>query len=159
KRHKKHKRGMRESNHQSPLMEKILSPVMGSAHVHAEINALCDIIRETSFEIHKFLRNGHLEKIYENALVHRLGKQGIDLKQQHPLNVFDEDGTLLGQLCVDLFVADRLVVELKACRVLADEHVAQLLGYLRASRIEHGLLINFGGQKLQIKKYILSRSI
>jgi len=71
--------------------------------------------------------------------------------------LFDEDGTLLGQLCADLFVADRLVVELKACRGLADEDVAQLLGYLRASRIEHGLLINFGAQKLQIKKYILSR--
>lgn len=52
----------------------------------------------------------------------------------------------------------RLVVEIKACRSLIDDHVAQLLGYLRASRIELGLLINFGGPKLQIKKYILDRS-
>jgi len=52
-------------------------------------------------------------------------------------------------------VANRLIVEVKACRALVDEHIAQLLGYLRASRIEHGLLINFG-QKLQIKKYILN---
>lgn len=50
-----------------------------------------------------------------------------------------------------------IVIEVKACRVLVDEHIAQLLGYLRASRIEHGLLINFGGQKFQIKKYILSK--
>jgi GxxExxY protein len=129
-----------EPNHQDP----------------AGINKLCDLVRETSFEIHKFLRSGHLEKIYENALAHRLTKMGIKVEQQHPLNVFDEDGTMLGHFSADLFVADRLVIELKACRVLVDEHIAQLLGYLRAARIEHGLLINFGGPKLQIKKYILT---
>ena len=73
------------------------------------------------------------------------------------MNVFDEDGTLLGHFSADLLVENRLIVELKACKVLVDEHVAQLLGYLRASRIEHGLLINFGGPKLQVKKYILNR--
>jgi GxxExxY protein len=123
----------------------------------AEVNRLCDLIRETSFEIHKFLRSGHLEKVYENALAHRLTKLGIGFVQQHPLDVRDEDGTLLGHFCADLFVESRLVVEIKACRGLIDEHVAQLLGYLRASRIEHGLLINFGSPKLQIKKYILDR--
>jgi GxxExxY protein len=50
-----------------------------------------------------------------------------------------------------------LLVEIKATKTLADEHVAQLLGYLRASRIEHGLLINFGSPVFQIKKYILDR--
>jgi len=115
------------------------------------------MIRQTSFEIHKYFRSGHLEKIYENALIHRLTKLGIEVIQQHPLNVFDEDGASLGHLCADLFVAGKVVVEVKACRTLVDEHIAQLLGYLRASRIEHGLLINFGGPKLQIKKYILSR--
>ena len=123
----------------------------------AEVNALCDLIRETSFDIHKFLRSGHLERVYENALAHRLTKLGITVIQQHPLDVCDEDGTLLGHFCADLFVESRLVVEIKACRGLIDDHVAQLLGYLRASRIEHGLLINFGSPKLQIKKYILDR--
>ena len=51
----------------------------------------------------------------------------------------------------------RLIIELKAAKVLADEHVAQLLGYLRASRIEHGLLINFGAAKFEIKKFVLSQ--
>jgi len=134
------------------LIEKLLR----SDDQSDDINKLCDIVRETSFQIHKFLRSGHLEKIYENALTHRLTKIGIPVIQQHELGVFDEDGTALGRLCVDLFVANRLIVEVKACRALVDEHIAQLLGYLRASRIEHGLLINFGGQKLQIKKYILN---
>lgn len=115
------------------------------------------VIRETSFDIHNFFRSGHLEKIYENALAHRLRKLGIEVKQQHPLDVFDEDGALLGHLNADLFVANKLVIEVKGCWSLVDEPVAQLLGYLRASRIEHGLLINFGGQKFQIKKYVLSR--
>lgn len=139
----------------SSLIENLLNRQNQSAFGSMEINKLCDLIRETSFEIHKFLRSGHLEKVYENALAHRLSKAGVQLVQQHPLDVCDEDGTLLGHFCADLFIESRLVVEIKACRGLVDEHVAQLLGYLRASRIEHGLLINFGGSKLQIKKYIL----
>ena len=146
---------MQESNHRSPLIEKLLRP--DNVQDSGNINELCDIIRETSFDIHRFLRSGHLEKIYEKALAHRLTKIGIQVIQQHPLDVFDEDGTPLGHFCADLFVANRLIVEIKACRCLVDEHIAQLLGYLRASRIEHGLLINFGGPKLQIKKYILNR--
>ena len=124
-----------------------------------DIKQLCDIIRETSFEIHCYHRNGHLEKIYENALVHRLRKKGITVEQQHALSVYDEDGTPLGDFYADLFVGGKLIVELKACHAIVNEHIAQLLGYLRASRIEHGLLINFGAPKLQIKKYVLSDNI
>ncbi len=94
------------------------------------INGLCDIVRETSFAIHKYHRNGHLEKIYENALVHRLRKQGLHVEQQHPLTAYDEDGTVLGEYFADLFIDNCLIVELKAIRVTTDEHVAQLLGYL-----------------------------
>ena len=120
-----------------------------------KINELCDIVRETSFSIHKYHRNGHLEKIYENALVHRLRKLGLKVEQQHPLTVYDEDGTVLGEYFTDLFIEDCLIVELKACKSTLDEHVAQLLGYLKSSRIHDGLLINFGGQKLYIKKYVM----
>lgn len=120
------------------------------------INELCDIIRETSFAIHKYHRNGHLEKVYENALAHRLRKIGLKVLQQHPLAVYDEDGTVLGEYFADLFVEDRLIVELKACKSICDEHVAQIIGYLASSRIETGLLINFGGPKLFVKKYLLT---
>ena len=121
-----------------------------------DIMQLCDLIRETGFAIQRYHRNGHLEKIYENALFHRLRKQGLHVRQQHPLKVLDEDGTLLGKFYADLFVENRLIVEVKAVRAVVDEHVAQLLGYLRSSRIEHGLLVNFGAAKFQIKKYILN---
>ena len=120
------------------------------------IFTLCDIIRETSLEIHKYLRSGFTEKIYENALANRLRKMGITAKQQQRMKVFDKDGTLLGLLTADLFVEERVICEIKGCRALIDAHTAQLLGYLRAARIEHGLLINFGAPKLEIKKYILT---
>jgi GxxExxY protein len=88
-----------------------------------------------------------------------LGKNGIKVQQQYPLSVYDEDGTLLGDFYADLFVDNRLIIEVKACKALANEHIAQLLGYLRACRIENGLLINFGAPKLQIKKYVLSGNV
>ncbi len=120
------------------------------------INQLCDTVRQTAYNVHLYHGHGHLEKVYENALAHRLRKLGLKVQQQHPLNVYDEDGTLLGEYFADLVVDDRLIVELKAVREIADEHVAQVLGYLKSSRIEHGLLINFGSHKFQIKKYILN---
>ena len=120
------------------------------------INELCDLVRETSFAIHQYHRHGHLEKIYENALAHRVGKAGLNVRQQHPIQVFDEDGTILGDFYADLIIEGRIVVELKAVKSIADEHVAQLLGYLRSSRMEHGLLINFGAPVLFVKKFVMS---
>ena len=120
------------------------------------IMKLCDVVRETAYAIHVYHGHGHLEKVYENALVNRLRKAGIQVEQQHPLTVFDEDGTVIGEYFADLLVDNRLVVELKACRAIADEHVAQILGYLRSARCEHGLLVNFGSAKFEIKKYALS---
>ena len=121
------------------------------------INEICDIVRQTAYDIHVYHANGHLEKVYENALANRLRKLGLDVKQQHPLKVNDEDGTEIGDYLADLVVDGRLIVELKAAKTIADEHVAQTLGYLKASRIEHGLLINFGSYRFQIRKYALSQ--
>jgi len=122
------------------------------------INELCDVIRETAYAIHLYHGHGHLEKVYENALVHRLQKAGLKVVQQHPLTVFDEDGTVIGEYFADLVVEDALVVELKACRALADEHTAQILGYLKSARHEHGLLINFCSHKFQIQKFVMSEN-
>ena len=122
------------------------------------IKELCDQIRETSYAIHEYHGTGHLEKVYENALVHRLKKTGLEVKQQHPLKVYDEDGTEIGDYFADLIVEDKLVVELKACKTFAEEHKAQITGYLRSSNFEHGLLINFGSYKFQIQKFVLGKT-
>lgn len=122
-----------------------------------DVLRLCDTIRTTGLALHRYLRHGHLERVYENGLAHRLRKKGIEVEQQHPLVVRDEDGTVLGDFYADLFVEGCVIVELKACRTLAPEHTAQVLGYLRASRIEHGLLVNFGSSRYQIRKFVLSQ--
>ena len=95
-----------------------------------------------------------LRKVFD-----RLIKQGIDVKPQHPLQVHDEDGTVLGEFFADLVVENRLIVELKAVRTVAVEHIAQLLGYLQSGRIETGLLINFGSPRLHVKKYLMSDAL
>src|SRR5574341_7171 len=109
-----------------------------------EVLKLCDVIRQTSYDIHEYLKSGHLEKVYENALAHRLRKLGINMKQQHNLAVYDEDGTMVGKMTADLFIENVSIGEVKACKTLIQEHIAQIFGYLRACRVEHGLLINFG---------------
>ncbi|HZM06732.1 MAG TPA: GxxExxY protein [Candidatus Saccharimonadales bacterium] len=118
-----------------------------------DISALSDIVRQTAYNIHVYHGHGHLEKVYENALAYRLRKLGLDVRQQHPIKVCDEDGTLLGDYLADLLVEDGLVVEIKTAKTLAPEHEAQILGYLKSARRQHGLLINFGSYKFEIRKF------
>jgi GxxExxY protein len=120
------------------------------------INELCRFVRQTAYAVHLYHGHGHLEKVYENALAHRLGKAGLNVKQQHPITVFDEDKTIIGEYFADLFLEETLIAELKACRALVNEHTAQILGYLRPSQREHGLLMNFGSYEFQIRKYVMS---
>ena len=120
-----------------------------------QMNLLCDRIREQAFDLHQWLRHGQLEKVYENGMRNRLRRLGLNVEQQHPIQVSDRDGSVLGDFLADLFVEGELVIELKAAKGLADEHFAQVLGYLRASGKRHGLLINFGAPKLQIRKLVL----
>jgi GxxExxY protein len=119
---------------------------------------LCAIIRETSLAANRFLRHGHTEKIYENSLANRLRNRGMHVRQQHPVSVYNEDGTLLGDFFADLLVENELILELKAVKQLVDEHTAQVLGYLRASRLEHAMLINFGAPVIQFKKFIFNET-
>ena len=121
-----------------------------------DIKTLCDQVREIAYDFHVYHGHGHLEKVYENALAHRLTKAGLRVKQQYPINVFDEDGTPVGEYVADLLVEDVLIVELKTAKVLAPEHEAQILGYLKSSRLEHGLLINFGSYQFGIRKFVWS---
>ena len=135
----------------------LIAPTMDPQAPQADpVLRLCDTVRETAFAMHGYLRHGHLEKVYENGLAARLRRQGLAVQQQCPLQVRDRDGTLLGDYYADLVVEGFLIVEVKAVRRLVEEHLAQILGYLRASGMEHGLLINFGGARLEIRKLVLA---
>ncbi|HRA67738.1 MAG TPA: GxxExxY protein, partial [Caldilinea sp.] len=118
-----------------------------------DIKPLVDQVREIAYAIHVYLGHGHLEKVYENALAHRLRKAGFHVQQQAPITVHDEDGVTIGDYYADLLVEDGLIVELKAAKTIAPEHEAQILGYLKATQVEHGVLINFGAYQFQIRKY------
>ena len=126
--------------------------------MEARIKELCDQVRETSYAIHEYLGTGHLEKVYENALVHRLRKSGLKVEQQSPRNVYDENGTKIEDFIADLIIEDLLIVELKACKTIADEHKAQIISYLRSANLQHGLLVNFGSYKFQIKKIVMDKA-
>jgi GxxExxY protein len=116
---------------------------------------LTEQIRQTAFEVHRYFGNGFLEKVYEGALENRLTNQELPVQRQTPLQVLDEDGTVVGNYTADLIVADRILVEIKATSNLAPEHQAQLLNYLKATGLKVGLIINFGNRRLQIKRMAL----
>jgi GxxExxY protein len=123
-----------------------------------EINALCDRVRQIAYDVHLYFGYGHLEKVYENALSHRLLKVGINVEPQYPLRVFDVDGTLVGEYFADLLIEDVVIVELKTAKTIAVEHEGQVLAYLKTAKLEHGLLINFGSPKFQIRKFAWSKT-
>ena len=114
---------------------------------------LCDKVRQTAYEIHLYHGHGHLEKVYENALFHRLKKSGVKITQQYPVKVYDEDQTMVGEYFADLLIEEKLIVELKTSKALCLEHEAQILGYLKSTGIQHGLLINFGSYQFSIRKF------
>ena len=118
-----------------------------------DIKRLCDAIREIAYAIHKYHSNGHLEKLYENVLAHRLRKAGFDVLQQYSLRISDENGTIVGDYFADLLINKILIVELKAAKTIAPEHEAQVIAYLKGTKLKHGLLINFGAAKFEIRKF------
>ena len=101
--------------------------------------------------VSEVLRSGFTEKIYENALLLELAKQGLDVNQQASLPVHYE-GQVVGHIVADLVVGGRIIVELKSTRGLDDLHVGQCANYLRATSYDVCLLINFGCTPPEVKK-------
>lgn len=111
---------------------------------------LTEKIIEAFYRVYNILGYGFLEKVYENAMLIELERMGIPVKAQCPIQVLYE-GTVVGEYFTDLLVLDLVIVEIKAARNLCPEHEAQLLNYLKATKIEIGLLVNFG-PKPEIKR-------
>ena len=106
-----------------------------------------------AFTVANELGHGFLEKVYENALAYEIRKAGLAVKQQHPTPVI-YDGLVVGDYTADLFVANEVLVELKAIKNIEDIHVAQCLNYLKATGCIICLLINFGNPRVEIKRII-----
>lgn len=120
--------------------------------VKTDDDAITKIIIGCAFEVHNRLGSGFLEKVYENALRIELLKKGLKVKQQEPIKVWYDD-QVIGDYLADLLVADRIIVELKAVLSLTKEHEVQLVNYLTATKMDTGLLINFGSSVQVKRKY------
>jgi GxxExxY protein len=103
------------------------------------------------YEVYNSLGFGFLEKVYENALALRLRKAGMSVVQQHPISVYF-DGVIVGDYFADLLVEDAVILELKAVKEVTDEYEAQLINYLKATKYEVGLILNFGRNPKVIRK-------
>jgi GxxExxY protein len=103
------------------------------------------------YQVYNHLGYGFSEKVYENALALVLRKMGLEIEQQKPIGVFFE-GQVVGEYFVDLLVNGVVILELKACKQLSEDHEAQLLNYLKATSIEVGLLLNFGLKPQHVRK-------
>jgi len=101
--------------------------------------------------IHRVLGPGFLENIYHRALAHELSKAQIPFLSEAPMQVM-YDGIVLGDYIADFLIDKRVVIELKAVDLLTKAHEIQLVNYLTAIRYDVGLLINFGGSKVQVKR-------
>lgn len=118
------------------------------------IRELAARIREIAYQLHVYLGTGYLEKVYENALKHRLEKAGLEVRQQVPIRVYDEDGFQVGFYEADLVVNECMILELKAVSAMTPAHVAQLMNYLKATGVCDGMLINFGSEKFEVTKRV-----
>ncbi len=115
-------------------------------------------IIKCAYKVHNTLGFGFLEKVYENALAIELRKMNFDVKTQLPISVY-YNNEIVGEYFADIVVNDDIILELKAVSDITNIHEIQLVNYLQATKMDLGLLINFG-ESVQIKrKYRLYQRI
>ncbi len=112
-------------------------------------NALATRIIGCAIELHREMGPGLLESIYEQCLVHELASDGLSVLQQVPLPVMYKGIRMKNDLRLDIWVEQRVIVEVKAIEHLTDVHLAQLITYLRITDNKLGLLINFNVKLLK----------
>ena len=104
------------------------------------------------FEVSNELGIGFLESVYEKALLIALRDRGLKAESQVAVRVSFRNQAV-GEFFADIVIEDQIIIELKAVRGIAVEHVAQVLNYLRATGKEVGLLVNFGTKKLEYRRF------
>ena len=122
------------------------------------INSLARIAVDAAFQVHSTLGPGFLESIYRDAMAVELKLRGVPFGREVPIGVLYK-GYTVGRGFLDLLVDERLVVELKAVEELAPIHTAQLLSYLKATRLPLGLLITFNVHQIRrgIRRVVLTQ--
>ena len=109
-----------------------------------------------SFDVHGFLGNGFQEVIYQRALAWEMGQRGLQFQREIEQHIWYKDlPEPIGTRRADFVVEDKVLVELKAVIEMQDVPLAQVLNYLKAYKLEVGLLINFGSKSLTFKRLVL----
>jgi GxxExxY protein len=116
--------------------------------IHEEMT---EKILKVCFDVSNELGCGFLESVYQNALLFALREAGLKAESQTPLKVTFR-GQIVGEFFADIVVENSVLLELKAAKALAPEHLAQVMNYLKATGIEVGLLVNFGNPKLEYRR-------
>ena len=104
-----------------------------------------------AMKVHSTLGNGFQEVIYQRALAIEMQKNKLEFQKEMEMKIF-YDGIDIGTRRVDFFVAEFIMVELKAVIKLEDVHLAQAMNYCQAYNLPIGLLINFGSKSLEYKR-------
>lgn len=113
-------------------------------------------IRGAVFEVYREMGCGFLEAVYQECLEREFNASGIPFVAQPELALFYKGERLEQTYKPDFVCYDKVIVELKAVKELADEHRAQVHNYLRATQLELGLLVNFGHYpKADIERVVL----
>lgn len=106
-----------------------------------------------AYRVYNTMGFGFLESVYEKCMMIELKKAGLKVESQHPITVYYED-EVVGEFVADLVVEEEVIVELKSVRRIVQAHEVQLVNYLVATRTDVGLLLNFGEQKVEVKRKV-----
>jgi len=117
----------------------------------AYFDALAESIVNCEYKVGRVLGCGFLEKVYENALAIEFASEGLNIETQKLITIYYE-GQIIGDYYADLIVDDEIIIELKAVKVLENIHFAQCQNYLKATGKKLGLIINFGEEKVKVRR-------
>ena len=126
--------------------------VIGKSYIYS---GLTGSIIGAAMEVHGNLGAGFLESVYEESLAIELELQKIKFERQKGIDVYYKDRLVKHFVC-DFIVEEKVIVEIKAIKQITEVERIQVINYLKASRFEVGLLINFGSKSLEFKRLINS---
>ena len=118
-----------------------------------ENKELTEKIIGCAYRVYNKMGSGFLESVYEKCMMIELLKSGLNAENQKQIQI-EYDGKIVGDFAADIFVENKIIVELKAIRELTKIHEAQLVNYLTATGLDLGLLINFSDERVQVKRKV-----
>ncbi len=124
--------------------------------IHFPLKGETEMIIGLAIEIHKYLGHGFSEIVYKDALEYELAEHDIIYKREREYAVSYKKAILPHKFYADFIVFDKIILEIKAKDSIADEDYAQTINYLKCSKCEVGLILNFGRGKLGIKRVVFN---